>query len=274
MIRMLLLVVASPVLLLQPPMDSADQPPPADRDLLRGPEAMERATLLRFDFTGALIPPEGRPEEAAVALVVDDPDRRRQAIAAAEARLNDLSQLLVDRVDLVREATDAIAAGDQVRAREIQGELYDTFEPDHPRDPLLVRLESVLEPAEYEEVVGLLDEYWTSRIDWELRAVEEPTPEQRLQVERGLVMALFQRDLTLAYNASLRPYRERLEVIYAIAEPGDDQRVAIRDVVLEFIQSSGLHPTAEQRAALARDLYAVLDEEQRHRVLEYLLWRR
>lgn len=248
--------------------EPADQPmqPPNDQPLLAGPQVRDSAadTLVQRDMQGRFQRLDARPEEAALTRMVLDPEQRERARAVIGDRAASLRRHLVDNIDLIRESTDAIRAGDQATARRLARDLYDSFDPAHERDPLLAPLAAVLSPDEHTELTRLVDEYWDSWIDAELRA----SPGQpREQVRDRLILEQFQSELTTAYRYTLQPFQQKLDAIYAAVEPTPEQRAAIRAAVIEYIRDGRLQPTADQRAILARTIYQALDEPRRIKLL-------
>ena len=81
-------------------------------DLLRGPTVPDHVmqTLVNIDMVGKFIPLQGRPEEAALGLVLIDQDHREGAHEVAQARRLAIGMLLVDNIDTVKDASDAIRA--------------------------------------------------------------------------------------------------------------------------------------------------------------------
>lgn len=243
--------------------------------LLRGPTVPDNVvrTLVNTEMGGRFIPLQGRPVEAAMGLMLIDPDRRESAREAAEARRTAIGMLLVDNIDLVRQASDAIKAGENNKAQKVYRRLYSQFDPDHARDPLLEPLEEILTPTQHEEVKRLVNEYWNAWIAWELRNAKDDSEARRNRLQRRLSFQLFRREIGEAYNWSLRPIQQRLESIYRATEPTDDQRSAIRDVMIDYIRESRLRPTPEQRQAAAARIYDLLDETQRLKLFEQALWK-
>lgn len=265
-------IAASGLLAAAPPPPVTDPPGTA---LLRGPTVSDDATrtLVNVDARGMFIPVQGRPEEAALALVPLDPEIREKVREIVAERNTRLGMLLVDHIDLVREASDAILAGDNETAQKIQLEVYDLFEPTRPRDPLLEALAGTLTDAHRAETVRLLDEYWNAWIDWQLRGTMNAGDAARDRIRQRLSFQLFQQELGEAYNWSLRPFRYRMEALYEITQPTEEQRAAIRDVMLEYIREGRLQPSAEQRRDASSRIWEILTEAQRQRVFESVLWR-
>lgn len=263
-------------------MESAAPPPAMDEEpaknqepALSGPivaDSLER-TLVQHDFQSGFVRLEERPEEAAMNLLELEPSRREAVREKLSARRAAIDMLLIDNIDLVKETTDAIQAGDQARVQELSREMFDRFDPAHERDPLMPVLMEVLNADEQAELRRLVDEYWSAWIDWELRNARDRSDPARQRVQERLAFALFQQEVRQAYERTLRPYREKLEAIYAALEPTDEQRAAIRAVVIDFIRETRLQPTAEQRSRAARQIYDLLDEQDRIKLFELILTR-
>ena len=246
----------------------------ADEALLRGPTVPDNVvkTLVNTEMGGKFIPLRGRPAEAALGLMLIDPDRRESAREAGEAHRLAMGMLLVENIDLVKDASDAIKAGENATANKVYRLLYIRFDPEQARDPLLVPLQEILTPAQHEEVTRLVDEYWNAWIAWELRSAQDSSDAARKRIQRRLSFQLFRREIGEAYNWSLRPTQQRLESIYQATEPTDQQRAAIREVMIDYIRESRLRPTPEQRQTAAARIYDLLDETQRLKLFEQSLW--
>ena len=254
----------------------ADPPDSAvvDEALLRGPTVPDHVvrTLVNIDMGGKFTPLQGRPTEAALGLMLIEPDRRASAREVAEARSLSIGMLLVDNIDLVKEASDATKAGDNAKTQKVYRRLYKQFDPDHVRDPLLAPLQEILSPTQHEEVQRLVNEYWDASINWALRNAKDKSDAARKKTQRRLSFQLFRREIGEAYKWSLRPIQQRLESIYQATEPTEEQRSAIRNVMIDYIRESRLRPTPEQRQTAAARIYDLLDEAQRLKLFEQALW--
>lgn len=263
----LAMVCMAPIARPEPPTSL----PPGEQ-VLRGPDLPDRG-LVQFDFPGNFVRLLGRPEVAVIGLLEVDPERSDRMRRAAEARIMELGFLLVDNIDLVRDTTDAIRAGDAAKGSELARVIYDQLDPAHARDPLLAALGDALTPAERDRVTELLDEYWNAWIAWELRDANDRSDEAKRQAREALSFRLFQEELQQAYRTTLRPYAQKLERIYQAVEPTEEQRAAIRDIMIDYIRETRLTPSEEERQRATSRVYSVLDEERRERLVEYVLWR-
>ncbi|MBZ0172258.1 MAG: hypothetical protein K8E66_07765, partial [Phycisphaerales bacterium] len=262
LITALSLCLVSPVLAAQP-----DQPDP-----LRGPDvpARETRSLVNRGMMGRFEPLEVRPVAAALLELDLDDATREKAREIVEQRALDIAMLLVDRIDLVRDMTDLIMAGDRDAARRMLHDMWGEFEPDAPRDPLLKPLKEILEPAQIGEVRRLVDEYWNAWIDYELRDQEErrEKPQARERVTRRLSFEIFEREVREGYDASLSRYRQALDAVYNAVMPTDEQREAIRSIVIEHIKTTRLSATPAQRRETNMRIYRLLDDERKERLFE------
>jgi len=245
---------------------------------LAGPSVSDRAarTLVAFNAEGRFIRIEGRPEEAALRLLALNQAQRDTSARIADEYAADLGLLLVDNLDTVRAATDAIKAGDREKATGLYRELYDAFEPgnakgEHHRDPIAERLGETLSEPQRADLSRLLDEYWKAWIDWELRNSKDKSEPARQRTQKRLVFAMFQEEARRAYERVLLPYVQRIDAIYAAVEPTDEQREAIRAVVIDFIRVTRLKPTAQQRQEVMRRVYLLLDEERRAKLFDLVV---
>lgn len=259
-------------MMLAPTVTSAQE----ETDLLRGPsvEATDEKSLVGQGMTGRFERVEGRPEAAALRLLELDEQTRQQAELVVDDRALAVAMLLIERIDDVKEMSDHQIAGRNREAREILQGLHADFDPEI-RDPLAAPLGDVLSAEQHDELMRILDEYWTALVDWELRDAGEMSPQRaqrtREATERRLAFQIFQREVREGYEVSLRRYREALDAIYAAVEPTDEQRTAMRDVVIEHIRETKLSATPEQRRATMVRIYALLDEDRQEQYVEYLL---
>ncbi len=258
-----------------PPAGTPSDPP---ADLLRGPSVPDEVsrTLVQRGMTRGFVPVEGRPEIAAVRLLDLDEAASARVGEAVNERTVRLATLLVDRIDVVREITDAVLVDqDADRVRELQLALWDEIDEGRPRDPLLDAMGDALTPDQIVEAGALLDEYWGAWIDWELRnraGLEgDRLAEARRRTRERLGFALFQAELREAYDVSLRRYREAMEAIYNAVDPTDEQRAAIRSLVIQHIKDTRLEATIEQRRAAMRRIYDLLDPERQGKLFDYML---
>ncbi len=246
-----------------------------DDALLGGPKISQEArqTLVKTDARGRMMQLEQRPEVAALALLVLDPVQREQARQRIENRQTELGMLLVDHIDVIREITDAIRSGDQDTAAKLSHDLYDMYDPQHLRAPLLESLSDVLPADSVKELQQLVDEYWQAWIDWELRSTPDADENARQAAAARLAFTLFQVEMRSAYEWTLRPYHNRLQTIYEITEANDEQRAEIRAAIIDYVRESRLQPTDEQRRAVTQRIYDVLNEQQRLRLFEQVVLR-
>ena len=247
--------------------DAPNEQPSKEQAPLSGPKVPNRATLVRTDMQGKFQRLEVRPEEAALEVMQVDPGRLDQARAAIEARNAALRKHLIDHITLVKEWADERDGGESGKGGGIERlmqELYDRFDPQHLRDPLLVPLAKALDGDEHAELTRLVEEYWRAAID----AEQGKRPNSvRPEIEKRQLFGLFQREVRKAYDATLRPFRQKLENVYAAVDPTPEQRVALRNAVIAYIQESRLTPNQELRLKLARAIYDALDEERRVKLL-------
>ncbi|HMN41224.1 MAG TPA: hypothetical protein PKE29_10290 [Phycisphaerales bacterium] len=242
---------------------------PAEEPALGGPKVQDRVatSLVRVDAQGRFVKLTVRPEEAALDLILIDPDRRAKARHAIEDRAAAFRRHLVDSIDLIKASTDAIRSGDRATANRLSQDLYDGFDPEHQRDPLAGPIGTVLSAEERAQMTRLVDEYWTAWIDAELKAAGGKGGPTREEMQARLSLGQFQAEVAVAYEYTLRPFQQKIEAIALVVEPTVEQRAAIRDAIIDYIRDGRLKPTDEQRLTLARAIYDVLDEEQRIRLL-------
>lgn len=245
-----------------------------DSQALRGPTVTEEVsqTLVRYDFRGDLVVVDGRPEEAAVALLVLESGQADDLREFFTRRQAALGMHLVDEIERLRDAGDSAREGDNETAQRIYREMWRKFDPEQSTMPALPDLAHVLSDEQHETVTRLLSDYWNAWVDFELRDQMNATHDVRLQTERRLAFGVFQREIAQAYNWSLRPYREKLDRIYEYADPTEEQRTDIRAVIIDFVRETRLDPTEEQRAETAREIYEILTEEQRERMFHAVIW--
>lgn len=239
---------------------------PAEDSILRGPSVPDDLvrTLVSQDMAGRFQRVEGRPEVAALQLLQLSPETRRAAVMVVEARASSIRDFLIDHIDEIKESTDAAAAGDNKKAERMRRELYERFEPDRARDPLVEPLSKVLSSDESAELKRLLDEYWAAWVDAESNGAPV---DKREAMQRRFVGEIVQNEFRSAYEYTLRPIQRRLDRIAEVVEPTPEQRQAIRLALIAYVKESRLRPTPEQRLALSRAIYEAIDEEQRIKLL-------
>jgi len=244
----------------------AGDPPAPPADLLSGPTVGDSnsRSLVATDMMGGFQRVEGRPEEAAVALLVLEPEVREAASRVAEERFQAIREHVIDQIDLLRESSDATRAGDRKRAEELQLEIFRRFKDADERAPLVAPLSKVLPPERAAELARMVDEYWTAWIAEESKGLGE---RDRTLVEARLRYRLFQAEMTAVHQVFLVPLQQKLERIYEIAAVTDEQRAAIRGAAIAFLKETRLRPSQEARLALARSILAELSEDQRAAIL-------
>lgn len=242
----------------------SDDPPRTD-DILRGPVVAdeERRTLVATDMAGRFVRIDGRPEAAALPLLVLEPAVRASALRVLDARFELVRDHVIDHLDLLRESSDAVRDGDQVRAERLQFELFRKFQGADQRTPMVAPLAEVLPAAAAAELIRLVDQYWEG---WLAAESAEHPGQSREAIEARLRFQLFRGELLEVYDAILRPLQRKLDRVYEIAEVTEAQRQAIRHAVIAQVKESRLRPTDEARLALARVILAELGTEQRERI--------
>ena len=243
----------------------------AARDLLRGPTVADDG-LITIDFQGNFIPVRSRPEEAAMALLGLDMDRSEQARMLSNNWILKLSNFLIDQLELLKEASDAIRADDQPRAQQMYQQMFHASDASRSRDPLFDAFAQILNAAEQAKLRTLIDAYWEAWIEWELRNVPDKSPQARAAIQQRLSFLLFQQELQQAFAIALQSHSQRLERIYAVVKPTDEQRSAIREIVLQYVRDTRRTPSEQQQGDVTRAIFKLLDESQRESLLEYVLW--
>ncbi len=272
-----LIPIAACFVLLSPAFAQDSDSAQPTKDALRGPAVPEstKKTLVHSSMVGDFQRLEGRPEAAAVQLLDLDEATTQQITKVIDTRDMAIAMLLIDKIDAVKEISDAIITQEKDRARELQLELWAGFEPDAPRSPLLKPLAEVLTAEQLAEVQRLCDEYWEALVDWQTRNRKKTTPERtkeiRNRVERQLAFQLFQREIRTGYEATLRRYQDSMDAIYEAVEPTDDQRAQMREILITHIRTTKLSATPTQRRAANRAMYDLLDEDRRGLMFDYLL---
>jgi hypothetical protein len=260
------------------PADATGARPPAAPTVevtevaLGGPRVPERVarTLVVRDAKGGFKRIDGRPEAAALALLDLDPETLERARDAVTDRAVTIGVLLIDHLDQAKAIADAMNGKDRDRASELVSDLWKKLEPDSPRDPLMAGLSQVLSVEQIAETHRLVDEYWDAWVQWELRArkSKERTPEVCAKTEQRLSLELFKDELRRAYEATLKPYREKLDKLYELIDPTPDQREAIVSLVIDYLRTTRTKATVDQRRALLSGIYKALDEDRRAKLFD------
>ena len=252
---------------------SLAQSDPDRSNTLKGPSVSTETqnTLGTTDMNGHFTPVEGRPELAAFSLVTKDQSNLAAARDLDNKRTQDLTIFLVDEIDAVRDITDSITAGEEVKAQLLLAQLRQRFNPELPRDPLAPELEKMLDENQLAEFHRILDDYWH-------RWIQAEHPEQKIKqgsklaakYEHTLNHELFQQDIRLAYENSLQRYRQTLDAIYTAVQPTDDQHAQIRALVIEHVKDTRLKATSPQRQDLMLEIYHLLDEDRQEKLFLFM----
>lgn len=248
--------------------------PDAERDPLAGPKVDDPAarTLVRYDMQGRLQLVDMRPEEAALALLDLDETRRMQAREVVLDRSDAVRLYLTEHVELLKEFASPAALKDPTTGKDISGalakQLFEGFDPQRTRDPLLSPLATVLTPEEHARLTQLVDEYWEA---WIAREQKQQAKTPREKIVEQLVARTFARETQRIYESSLRPIRQKMDTIANAAGASDEQKDVLRRAFVEFIRAGKLRPTAEHRAALAQAIHDALTPEQRVKLVEQML---
>lgn len=248
-----------------------------DSGVLRGPKVPDGVsrTLVHQGMTGGFQRVEGRPEAAAVLLLGLDADRQRVVESIVQQHAFNVAMLLVDEIDTVKEMSDAVIAEDRERSQELLAGLWSKADPEHRRDLLMPALSKVLTADESAQATRLLDEYWDAWISWELRGARQfegdALAEARKKTQERLAFSLFQQEVREGYEVTLQRYRQAMDAMYEAVQPTDEQRGAMRNVVIEHIRATRLEATPDQRRAAMHEIYQLLDDERKELLFDYLL---
>lgn len=257
----LLLVVFAPGALAQP-------------DFLRGPETETESepSIVEHSMTGRFVVVEGLPESAAFDRLIVDAKTKERAAQLARDRIDRLAFSLVDHIDTVKQITDEMTAGRGGEAQKLLAELREEFEPGSPRSPLLGDLSDLLEPPQRGQFHAAVDEYWEAWMTARIREADSDPDdaEIRAEAQRRLSFELFQQDVRVAYDISLKQYRDSMQGIYDAVDPTPEQRVRIREHVIAYIKRTRLDPTPAQRIEATLDIYRLLDDERQEKLFEYV----
>ena len=256
------------------PAASAQPDPGMADDPLRGPEVPDTRTrtLVKKTMTGRLERLQVRPEVAALQELDLDAETAEAARQVVDDRSFAVTMMLVDELDRIKEMTDKRTAGDNEGAQAIFDEMWEAFEPDAPRSPLIKPLGAVLDDEQTASLRELVDEYWESLIDWELRNNEQrrQNPEVRKRVERRVALRMFQREVQEGYEASLRRYQQAIDAVADAVKPTPEQRHEIRMIIIEHIKRTRLSATPEQRRATNLEIYRMLDDDRKEKLFQYM----
>lgn len=242
---------------------STAQPEPAAP--LAGPSVddTQPPTLLAPGMVRDFTPIEGRPELAAAALLNLDADTRDAIRQLEDDRATQLTELLVERIDDIRDITDLNTAGQTNEATQRLREIWIDLDGDDRRLPLRPMLADILTEPQLEETDRIANEYLAA---W---ARSQGAADNNAQDR--LAFQMFQQEVRRVYDASLGNTRRALEGIYDAVDPTPEQRAAIRDLVIDHIKQTRLQATTPQRRAVMRRIYDVLDEDRKGLLFDYTM---
>ena len=248
--------------------------PPAETDPLAGPRVDDAAsrTLVRYDMQNRLQLLDVRPEEAGLALLDLDETQRMRAREVVMDRADALRLHLTQHVELLKEFADPAALKDPATGKDISGalgkQLFEGFDPQRTRDPLLSPLASVLSVEQHAQLTQLVDAYWEA---WIAREQKQQSKTPREKIVDQLIARTFAREVQRMYESSLRPVKQKMDTIAGAVEATEEQKGALRRAFVEFVRGGNLRPTAEHRAMLAKAIHDVLTEAQRVKLVEQML---
>lgn len=247
---------------------------PDEPDPLRGPDvpAEKTRSLVSKGMMGRFTPLEVRPEAAAIQEIDLDEAALERARAVIDERAFAVTMHLVDHIDTIKEMTDARLDGRGDEAQRMLVEMWEDFDKDGDRSPLLRPLGEVLGVENAEQVRALVDEYWEAWIDAELRGGDamDAGDEARDRVERRLAFGLFQREVQDSYETSLRRYQQAIEGVSNAIEPTPEQRQQIRLIIIDHIRETRLSATPAQRRETNLRIYRMLDDDRKEKLFEYM----
>lgn len=247
-------------------------------DALSGPKVSDAAdSLVRMNMEGKLERLSMRPEQAAAERIVMDQETRDSVRHVMEHHAQAMRRLVLANIDLFANDKDALKPNDGGAVRRLAKDLYDTWEFKDVRDPLLPAFEATLSSEQIQQVRTLVEEYWKTVLDADVQnamkdrkkpPTEEDLRKAREQAQGRVLLEQFRREVSTAYESTLRPVQRRLDNICTAVAATDDQRQQIRSVLLNFAREGRLPGDASDKANLARAIYDLLDESQRLKMVE------
>ncbi|RNC80726.1 MAG: hypothetical protein ED559_02655 [Phycisphaera sp.] len=258
--------MASLLVLAQPVGQETRQPD--DTPLLTGP-AVDKAktrSLVQGSMRGGFARVEGRPEFAAARLLDLDEETLDRIRELEEERGLSIVILLIDRIDDLRDMTDAQLAGDNARALEILSDLWNLHDEGELLQPAIDELEAVLTEQQLDEADRISSEYMHAWASGEKRQNEDLE-----QTKQRLAFSVFQQEVRDAYDASLLTTRQAMQGIYDAVDPTPEQRETLRTIVIDHIKTTRLKATPAQRRAAMRRMYDALDEERQGKLFDYIM---
>jgi hypothetical protein len=254
--------------------------PPDDpqSDALAGPSVSHAAdSLVRINMESTLERLSMRPEQAAAERLVLDSEARERVRQVFEDHAASMRRLVLANIDVFANYAEALKPNDGGAVRRIAKDLYESWEHKEVRDPLRTALTGVLQAEQLARFDALVDEYWNAVLEWEARNAAKdrkkpPTDEEiakaRARAQSRLLMEQFRREVVAAYEATLRPVQRRLDNICSAVAASAEQRAQIRAALIRFTREGRLSGERADRALLAREVYGLLSEEQRVKMVE------
>ena len=247
-------------------------------DALSGPKVSDAAdSLVRMNMEGKLERLSMRPEQAAAERIVMDQETRDRVRQVLDDHAQAMRRLIIENIDLFVADPETIKANDGNAVRRVIKDLHAKWESKDVRDPLLPAFEAAMSSEQIQQVRTLVDEYWKAVLDAEVlnatkdrkkQPTEEDLRKAREQAQGRLLLEQFRREVTAAYESTLRPVQRRLDNICTAVAATDEQRQEIRGVLIKFARDGKLPGDASDKANLAREIYNLLDEPQRLKMVE------
>ncbi len=240
---------------------------------LKGPTVSTQTqnSIGSTDMSGRFTPVESRPELAAFMLVTNDQNNLAAARDLDYKRTLALTIFLVDEIDTVRAITDAIAQGNSTQAQILLATLRKRFEPTLPRDPFIKQLDTMLDATQRTEFHRILDEYWHNWIQAQRpETTIKPNSRAAKKIENTLNHKLFEQDIQLAYDISLKRYRDTIDAIATATQPTADQQAQIRTLIIDHIKATRLKATIGQREELMLEIYTLFDEPRKRKLFRLM----
>ena len=249
---------------------------PSEAAALGGPKVVQpqrEATLVELDATGKVTRLTQRPEEAAVAILALSKEEKAPVDAFFVTRAAAVSRLLAANTPLYLKLQAARQGGAQRDEIAPLMEEFETAAAELLSTPLIDSVLGLLPASAREQYTRLVSEYNAAVLAEELasrtgRVVAGPRAMGRVAAKR-LEANMLLREMGRSLGTQVTERRERTAELIKAVDATPEQAEKIEKIFRSRAQDAHAR-TPETRAAIMREILALLTPEQRQKAREHL----
>lgn len=254
---------------------SADVRTPATDDdaALAGPKVQQRAsetdTIIRRDASGKIVRHDRDPALEALELLKLSGPAAARAEAVVVKRYAALDRFVQDNLLLIAELGQANQSGDKASTRRLIAQVYQRARPFFARGSIADELKPVLDDADHQRLVRLVQEYRDACIAERMQGVNDEGRKystlEASMTEQLLVLGL---EVRRSFERSVEQGGREFDALIKRLQLSPEQEGKIRQRVQDVYLGAQGKPTRLQVARAFLQSYQELDQTQRAELIK------